>query len=76
VRKLVNSEEIAFGQHILNIKHLTEIIDDFNGIFKTELTLFDGAASCVYADWDSFSVVPGCLGKGFNVLEITDRVGQ
>ena len=74
--EFMNGEEITFRKHVLNIKDFTEIIDDLDGIFQSELTLFDKSFRSVNANRDSFAVISRSLRKSFNIFEITDCIGK
>ena len=72
--KFVDGKEIAFREHVLDIKYVTIIIDDFKGIMQCKLPLFDEAFGCVYADRNALSMVAGLLSKTFDVLEIANCI--
>lgn len=72
----MDSKEITFRQHILDIKHFTEMIHDFDCIVKTKLTLFDETLGCVNANRDTFAVVACCFCECFDVLKVTDCIRQ
>lgn len=72
--KFVDGEQIAFRKHVLNIKHLTKVIDDLSGIFQCKLSLLDKTFGRIDADGDSFSMVTSILGEALDELEITNCV--
>jgi len=74
VVKFVDGKEIAFREHVLNVKYMRIIIDDLGGILQCKLPLLDEAFSCVYADGNALSMIAGLLGKTFNVLEIANCI--
>lgn len=74
--KLMYSKKVAFRKHVLDIEHLTKIIDNLDGILKSELTLFDKAFRRVYPNRDAFAVIPCRLRECLNILEIPNRVRQ
>ena len=74
--EFMNGKEIAFRQHIINVKNLTEMIHDFDCIFKSELALLDESPGSVDSNRDAFSMVSSCFSECFNVLEFTKCIRQ
>jgi hypothetical protein len=72
----MHRKQITFRQHIVNLKDLTEIIDDLNSVLKGKLALLDETFRGVYSDRDPFSVVARHLGERFNILKVAKRVRQ
>jgi hypothetical protein len=72
----MDGKEITFRQHILDIKYFAEMVDDLDGILKTELTLFDESLCRVDSNRDTFAVISCFLSKGFNILEFANCVCQ
>ena len=72
--KLMNSEEITFRKHVLDIKDFTEIINDFDGIFQCKLALLDKSFCSINANGDSFAIISRSLSKCFDIFEIADCV--
>ena len=68
------SKEITFRQHVLNIEDFAEMVDDFNGIVKSELSLLDKSFCGVDADGDTFAVISCCLSECFDILEVTNCI--
>jgi hypothetical protein len=74
--EFMNGKEITFRQHILDIKYFTEMVHDFDCIVKTELTLFDKSFGRIDANRDAFAVMTRFLCECFDILEVTNCVGQ
>jgi hypothetical protein len=72
--KFVNGEKVTFWKHVFNVEYFTKIVDDFDGIFKTELTLFDESFSGVYTDRDAFSMIPRSFGKSLDIFKVSDCI--
>jgi hypothetical protein len=52
------------------------MIHDFDGIFKTELTLFDESFGRVNSDRNTFAVISRRLAECFDIFKVTDCVRQ
>jgi hypothetical protein len=75
VGELVNSEQIGLGERVVNLEDLRKVIDDLGGLFEGPAALLLETTGGVDTDGDLLAVVAS-LSVGFNVLEVTDSLGQ
>lgn len=75
VGELVDSQDIALGERVVNLKLLREVVDDLGGVLKSPHALLLEAAGGVDTDGELLAIVLA-VGEGLDVLKVANSPGQ